>query len=159
MKINRLRSVGRVFVVLAVSFGVLSQLRLAQGQEYRSFNGAGNNLSNPIFGEAETELLRVTPNAYADGISTPRGGLATSSLPNARAISNAVSAQSSSQVNSIGATDWLWQWGQFLDHDLDLSGGAPVAEPFNISVPTGDPSFDPASTGTATIELLSLIHI
>ena len=153
MKINRLSSVGRVFVVLALSFGVWGQLRLAQGQEYRSFNGAGNNLSNPIFGEAETELLRLTPNAYADGISTPRGGLATSSLPNARAISNAVSAQSSSQVNSIGATDWLWQWGQFLDHDLDLSGGAPIAEPFNISVPTGDPSFDPASTGTATIEL------
>ena len=123
------------------------------GQEYRTINGLNNNLTNPTFGEAETELLRLAPNAYADGISTPTGGAINSSLPSARAISNAVSAQSSLTPNSLGASDWVWQWGQFLDHDLDLSGGAPVAEPFDISVPTGDSFFDPNSTGTATIGL------
>jgi len=113
------------------------------GQEYRTINGFNNNLTNPTFGEAETELLRLAPNAYADGISTPTGGAINSSLPSARAISNAVSAQPSLTPNSLGASDWVWQWGQFLDHDLDLSGGAPVAEPFDISVPTGDSFFDP----------------
>lgn len=123
------------------------------GQEYRTINGLNNNLTNPTFGEAETELLRLAPNAYADGISTPTGGAINSSLPSARAISNAVSAQSSLTPNSLGASDWVWQWGQFLDHDLGLSGGAPVAEPFDVSVPTGDSFFDPNSTGTATIGL------
>lgn len=123
------------------------------GQEYRTINGLNNNLTNPTFGEAETELLRLAPNAYADGISTPTGGAINSSLPSAREISNAVSAQSSLTPNSLGASDWVWQWGQFLDHDLGLSGGAPVAEPFDVSVPTGDSFFDPNSTGTATIGL------
>ena len=123
------------------------------GQEYRTINGLNNNLTNPTFGEAETELLRLAPNAYADGISTPTGGAINSSLPSAREISNAVSAQPSLTPNSLGASDWVWQWGQFLDHDLGLSGGAPVAEPFDISVPTGDSFFDPNSTGTATIGL------
>ena len=123
------------------------------GQEYRTINGLNNNLTNPTFGEAETELLRLAPNAYADGISTPTGGAINSSLPSAREISNAVSAQPSLTPNSLGASDWVWQWGQFLDHDLDLSGGAPIAEPFDISVPTGDSFFDPNSTGTATIGL------
>lgn len=123
------------------------------GQEYRTINGLGNNLSNPTFGEAETELLRLAPNAYDDGISIPTGGLTSSTLPSARAVSNAVSSQSSLTPNSVGASDWLWQWGQFLDHDLDLSGPALTAEPFNISVPAGDASFDPTGTGAATIGL------
>ena len=137
-------------VVLGIMFG--SSFSLGQ-DDYRSFNGLGNNLTSPTFGEAETELLRLTPNAYADGISEPTGGLTTSSLPSARAISNGISAQSSSVTNSIGASDWVWQWGQFLDHDLDLTGNAAVAEPFDIAVPAGDPSFDPTNTGTATITL------
>ena len=44
----------------------------------------------------------------------------------------------------------VYAWGQFIDHDLDLTptGGT---EPFNIQVPTGDPYFDPNSTGTQVI--------
>ena len=125
----------------------------AQGQEYRTFNGLGNNIANPTFGEAETALVRLAPNAYEDGISEPTGGAINSTLPSAREISNAVSTQPSLTPNSLGASDWIWQWGQFLDHDLDLSGGALVAEPFDISVPTGDAFFDPNSTGAATIGL------
>ena len=125
----------------------------AQGQEYRTFNGLGNNIANPTFGEAETALVRLAPNAYEDGISEPTGGAINSTLPSAREISNAVSTQPSLTPNSLGASDWIWQWGQFLDHDLGLSGGALVAEPFDISVPTGDAFFDPNSTGAATIGL------
>jgi len=140
-------------VLAAISFVFFGQQPMVFGQEYRSINGEGNNIANPAFGEAETELLRLTPNAYEDGFSTPRGGESASTLPSARAISNAVSSQPTSQPNSVGATDWIWQWGQFIDHDLDLSGGAAIAEPFNIAVPTGDTSFDPTATGTATIGL------
>ena len=142
------------FAAMPVVLGIMFGGSLTFGQdEYRSINGLGNNLTSPTFGEAETELLRLTPNAYADGVSVPTGGLTVSSLPSARAISNGISAQSSSVTNSIGASDWIWQWGQFLDHDLDLTGNAAVAQPFNIAVPAGDPSFDPGNTGTATIAL------
>ena len=150
----RFRRVKPAFLaVISIGLTLALQATSVCGQEYRSFNGLGNNIANPTFGEAETELIRLSPNAYDDGISTPRGGLATSSLPSARAVSNAVSAQSSSQLNSVGASDWIWQWGQFIDHDLDLSGPAAIAEPFDISVPSGDSSFDPTFSGGATISL------
>lgn len=109
--------------------------------EYRTINGSGNNISNPTWGQADTELLRLATPGYEDGMSVPRGGGDPSTLPNARAISNTVSTQSGPVLNAVNATDWLWQWGQFIDHDLDLTGGADPAEPFNIAVPVGDPYF------------------
>ena len=141
----------------AKSLGTLTQSFLAallatcaaHAGSYRSIDGSGNNLANPAWGQAGEQLLRTTSSAYDDGISVPRGG-DPSSLPSARAISNAVAAQSTADGNSVGASDWLWQWGQFLDHDLDLtpSGGT---EAFNIPVPQGDPHFDPFNTGTQEI--------
>src|SRR5207248_832194 len=47
----------------------------------------------------------------------------------------------------------IYAWGQFLDHDLDLTPSATPAQAFNVAVPTGDPSFDPAGTGTQVIPL------
>ncbi|MDA8563812.1 PEP-CTERM sorting domain-containing protein [Mariniblastus sp.] len=142
-----------IFATISIAIGTMFGESSALGDEFRSINGADNNQTSPAFGEAETELLRLTANAYADGISEPTGGSTVSSLPSARAISNGISAQSTSVPNSVNASDWIWQWGQFLDHDIDLTGGAAVAEPFNIAVPAGDPSFDPTNTGTATISL------
>ena len=54
-------------------------------------------------------------------------------------------------MNAMGASDFLWQWGQFVDHDIDLTPGG--AERFDIPVPLGDPHFDPQGTGTVTIAL------
>lgn len=48
---------------------------------------------------------------------------------------------------------WAYAWGQFIDHDIDLTTGVSPSQPFNIAVPTGDPYFDPASTGTQVIPL------
>src|SRR5690606_18016781 len=77
------------------------------------------------------------PPAYDDGVSTSRG---EGSLPSARAVSNAVSAQPGPMPNAKGASDFLWQWGQFLDHDIGLTPANP-AEPLPITVAPGDPVF------------------
>ena len=119
---------------------------------FRTINGRYNNLRNPDWGTAETQLLRLTSPAYADGISEPRGGF-NSILPSAREISNTVAAQNESIPNSTGLSDWFWQWGQFIDHDMDLTESAYPLEPFDIVVPTGDSWFDPMKTGAKTINL------
>jgi len=121
--------------------------------EYRSIDGSGNNIANPTWGKAEIEYSRLTTNGYDDGLSVPRGDSGSPMLPSARVVSNAVSAQSGLVPNTVHATDWVWQWGQFIDHDIDLTVGASPAEPFNIAVPSGDAFFDPGKTGTQEIGL------
>ncbi|MGK7878648.1 MAG: peroxidase family protein [Crocosphaera sp.] len=116
--------------------------------EFRSIDGNGNNMDNPSYGSAGSDLIRLSEVGYQDGLSIPRGG-DPSILRSPRAISNAVSAQSSFIPNAEGVSDWVWQWGQFLDHDLSLSPSG--TEAFNIPVPEGDSFFDPFNTGTAEI--------
>ncbi len=115
--------------------------------EIRSIDGSGNNPNIPELNAAETNLARLTDSDYQDGISS----LAGADRPSARAISNLVNAQEESHPNSRGTTDYLWQWGQFLDHDVDLTDGADPAEPMEIAVPAGDAFFDPDNNGDAVI--------
>jgi peroxidase len=114
-----------------------------------SIDGTGNNVQHTLWGSTNTDLLRIAAAAYADGISTPAGA----NRPDARAVSNAVMAQAAyvDILNNRDLSAFVYAWGQFIDHDLDLTPGGTTA--FNIAVPAGDPSFDPASTGTAVISL------
>ncbi|CAN0516682.1 unnamed protein product, partial [Scytosiphon promiscuus] len=114
----------------------------------RTIDGSRNNKNDAEMGAAFTELLRFVGPDYGGGIST----LAGQNRPSARAVSNAVSAQEESIPNTLRASDFLWQWGQFLDHDIDLSEGADPAEAANIEVPLGDPFFDPDGSGDQVIE-------
>ncbi|MBE9128936.1 MULTISPECIES: peroxidase family protein [unclassified Coleofasciculus] len=113
----------------------------AEAIEFRSFDGSGNNITNPSYGAAETELIRLLEPDYGDGISSPAGA----NRPNPRAISNAISRQSSSVFNPINASDWLWQWGQFIDHDIDLTEPLTGGQFAPIIVPDNDPVFAPGS--------------
>ncbi|MDJ0837883.1 MAG: peroxidase family protein [Acidobacteriota bacterium] len=118
-------------------------------QTYQTIDGTGNNVNNPEWGSAGEELLRRVPSAYADGISEPSGPL----RPGARYISNLVIAQDSSVLSTVRLSDIAWLWGQFLDHDLDLTEPGDPPEPFNIPVPHCDPFFDPFCTGVQIIPL------
>jgi hypothetical protein len=116
---------------------------------FRSIDGSGNNQANTDWGSAGSQLLRAAPAAYADGVSAPAGV----DRPSARLISNDLFAQPSSLINNRDMSDFVYVWGQFIDHDLDLTQPGTPAEPFNIPVPAGDPYFDPTGTGTQTIAL------
>jgi hypothetical protein len=115
---------------------------------YYSLGGSGNNLDQPGQGKVGSNLVRIAPVAYGDGISTVAGAGRLS----AREISNLLHSQAEEIENDRHLTAWIYAWGQFIFHDMGHSPGAGT-EPFMITVPTGDPSFDPLSTGTKTIPL------
>jgi hypothetical protein len=117
--------------------------------EFRTIDAVGNNLANPEWGAAATPLLRLTPVGYADGLSEPAGA----DRPSPRHISNLVTAQLVDMPNAALASDYLWQWGQFLDHDLDETPIASPAEHLDIEVPMGDEHFDPLAEGGKLIAL------
>ncbi|MDB5320508.1 MAG: peroxinectin precursor [Phycisphaerales bacterium] len=125
------------------------ELRRLMSADIATINGAGNNLAHPDWGSAGADLLRKALAAYTDGISSPAGA----ARPSARIVSNAVAASSADILNDRNLSAMTYAWGQFLDHDIDLTPGGATPDPFNVLVPTGDPSFDPFSTGTQVIPL------
>ncbi len=122
----------------------------------RTIDGSDNNGNQ---GEAHSPLIRIFDPAFEDGISVPRGGeisgvdrmsgafIDTSSLPNPRSISNIVNDQVEPTPNSLGVSNWLWQWGQLLDHDFGLneSNAENPGEFSPIIVPNGDSTFPDGS--------------
>jgi hypothetical protein len=117
--------------------------------DFRPITEVGNNVANPTLGTANTDLLRLSQAAYADGISTP-------SLPNdpsARVISDIVNNQADAAGNDIATvdanslSDFGYAWGQFIDHDMDLTPSG-SGEFDNI---LADPN-DPSQMGTQTFE-------
>ena len=139
----RRRAVATLAAFALVAAGFASAAPAAADAEFRSFDGTGNNVANPDQGSAGIELLRMLDDDYGDGVSTPAGA----DRKSARIVSNMVSFQLDSMPNAHGATSFLWQWGQFLDHDLTFTPLSDPAEPFNIAVPTADPFFDPGAVG------------
>lgn len=125
---------------------------LAVAQD-RSYDGSGNNIANPTWGMAGTNQSRGPSGAhYTDGI----GGMIDRGNP--RAISNLVSAQTPAGLgNSRNLSSWVWQWGQFLDHDLALVDDF-TNDHADIAIPTGDTTFDPMGTGTAVMPFTRSVH-
>ena len=111
---------------------------------YSTVTEVGNNVANPTQGTAGTDLLRLSPAAYADGISTP----SLAGVPSPRTVSNDVFNQAttlfgppSTDVNTVdgnGLSDFGYSFGQFMDHDMDLtptqSQPAPSPNPNNDGV-------------------------
>ncbi len=119
--------------------------------EVRSIDGTGNNLADPTLGTAGTEFTRIVDADYIDGVSEPSG----EDRASAREISNIIFDQDESILNDRGLSDIVWQWGQFIDHDITLTEEAAEDEhvAFNIEVPLGDEAFDPFATGSQEIDL------
>lgn len=124
------------------------------GYPVRTIDGSGNNVDDPQMGKAVIQLIRLTDSDYGDGVST----LVGEGRPSARVVNNGVCSQQESKPNKLRASDFLWQWGQFVDHDIDLTDGTDPPEPANIAVPAGDLFFDPDDTGTVIMALNRSIY-
>ena len=100
--------------------------------QFRTIDGTCNNLANPLFGASGTAFRRLIPGQYEDGISSLRGQIQNDDAlrdvlgispfvppnPSARHISETII--NNITTDEIPFTHILMQWGQFLDHDLDL---------------------------------------
>ncbi|KAL7514384.1 hypothetical protein ACHAXN_011661 [Cyclotella atomus] len=80
-------------------------------------------------------LRRERMNSFVDGLSEMNDG-----GPNARDVSNAFGNGPDSILNSFGATDLLWAFGQFVNHDISLVNVN--SDICNVDVPPHDPYLD-----------------
>jgi peroxidase len=115
--------------------------------EFRPIGGTGNNLDNPdldvVPGSPE---IALTPLNFASGTDD---GLVDG--PNPRTISNVISGGTGSNGVNAQTTDpvasaWMYVFGQFVDHDIDLEDTPETSEPINITVPNNDPVFTAGTT-------------
>ncbi len=86
------------------------------GQENRSFTGEGNNLSHTEWGASESEVIRQSTVNYADGFSQVND----TNLPTPRELSNYIFDQTENIFDSHNLSDYVWVFGQFIDHDITL---------------------------------------
>ena len=123
--------------------------------EIRSLDGSSNNVANPEWGQAYTPYLRTASANYADGTSAMAEG------PDPRLVSNRIFNDTSQNLFSEnGVTQWVFVWGQFLDHTFGLreaEGGEEAPISFDADDPLeefvndrGDIEFtrSPAAPGT-----------
>jgi hypothetical protein len=130
---------------------------------YRPIDEVGNNRANPTLSTANTDLLRVSPAAYSDGISSPSLAIDQSARVISDILNNQADPANPSQdiqtVDQNSLSDFGYAWGQFVDHDLDLTPTSStdlltiLADPNDLSQ-MGNQTFqrsvfDPA-TGTST---------
>ena len=124
-------------------------------------DGTGNNVENPDYGTPNTALLNRVSLAYSDGFSTPARADGT----NPREISNTIAQQAENIPDPRGLSNLIWAWGQFLDHDLDLTPELSAEEAeaedrfINVPVPLGDSFLDPNGTGEVEIEIRDFVFL
>ncbi len=116
--------------------------------EIRSIDGTGNNRGDgkESWGSAGQTLGRILDPAYEDDVSS----LAGADRPNPRDISNAISAQQGSNANAEGYSELFTVWGQFVDHDIDLTPDS-SGERADVGIPIGDEWFDPMASGSVSL--------
>lgn len=111
--------------------------------EQRTADGNGNNLADADLGAANTQFKRLADADYADNVGSIRQG------PNAREISNTIVDQEQTTESAFGASDLFTFFGQFIDHDIDLTPAA-SGEQLVVSIPANDPVFQQGQPITLT---------
>lgn len=88
-------------------------------------------------GAAHSTLLRKSSANYpGDGKGDTMWDFPA--VPNAREISNECLWDNGQGGTALGISDMFWQWGQFLDHDIDLTEASANAGRADIACPAGE---------------------
>jgi len=115
-------------------------------------DGHNHNLSDPAANQAGTAEKRFLPDAYLDHLGGDASQFPGQDRPGPRDISNHVFAQDPQPVlNTRGTNNFLWQFGQFLDHDFGITGDGVPNDPLDMTIPANDPFFDPIARPFMTI--------
>ena len=123
---------------------------MAELIEVRTYDGSGNNLLNPDWGAAGIELLRKAPAEYPEYPDDTGSMMIGDERANPRDISNGiVTYVDGTLANDRGMSSFVWQWGQFIDHDLDLTPASSSNGVAPIAVTHAD---DPLSPGPLPFE-------
>jgi peroxidase len=123
-------------------------------KEFRPIGGGGNNLQHPDFDPVPgSPEIALTPLNLGPSNSPIKG-------PNARTISNVIAGGTgangqNAETDDSRASAWLYVFGQFVDHDIDLESNSPNGTPINIIVPAGDPVFPNGSVIDMTRDVRS----
>ena len=112
---------------------------------YRSIDGSGNNLANTGLNVVGATFTRIGAAQFSDGISALR-----TDLPNARTVSNLVVAGEGAVPNTEGLSGMMYAWGQFIDHDINLTLSDDVTH-IDVTVPAGDPTLSGSISMTRSI--------
>uniref|UniRef100_A0A4W3JKG1 Peroxidasin homolog n=1 Tax=Callorhinchus milii TaxID=7868 RepID=A0A4W3JKG1_CALMI len=117
-------------------------------QKYRTHDSTCNNLQHPMWGASLTAFERLLKPVYENGFNLPRGSnlnqeYSSHPLPLPRLVSTAMIGTETITPDDQ-YTHLLMQWGQFLDHDLDLTVAALSMSRFSDGEPcnrfcTNDP--------------------
>ena len=104
---------------------------LMRNQMIRTIDGTCNNLGKPRLAAAGTNFRRIIPPHYEDGIQQPRGTLQKLDMgllgegpfdpPNPSAREASRNILEDRAIDDPDHSHIIMQWGQFLDHDLDLA--------------------------------------
>ncbi|MCF8239119.1 MAG: T9SS type A sorting domain-containing protein [Saprospiraceae bacterium] len=117
---------------------LLSIALITDAQNVRTYSGWGNNIDHPEWGAVHTPMLTRTTVAFGNGFSSPAGA----SRANPRLISNYLMDQKSDLFSDGKLSDYVWAFGQFVDHDITLVF-TNSTEFFPISINFPDPVFNP----------------
>jgi peroxidase len=114
---------GKLFLLEARPRNSNEPLRPSPGNThplFRTYDGKYNNLERgrTDWGSADILLYRELPAAYS---SAQANGMAGVNRPSARKISNVVIDEPVTQFNTLHLSTLVYQWGQFLDHDMSLT--------------------------------------
>jgi peroxidase len=115
-------------------------------KEFRPIGAISNNLVHPDFDPVPgTPEIALTPLNFAPGTNDEMVD-----GPNPRTISNVIAGGTGANGQNGQTTDptasaWLYVFGQFVDHDIDLEETPTNSTAINIIVPQGDPVFTPGT--------------
>ena len=115
------------------------------GISYRSIDGSGNNLVTTGLNAAGADYSRLGRARFADGVSSLR-----TDLPNARTVSNLVVDGNAEVPNTEGLSGMMYAWGQFIDHDINLTLSDGVTH-IDVTVPDGDPTLTGSISMTRSV--------